>query len=111
MSAFDRIKKYLREGEKPEAIVFGAWKSYCDDPELIPEDVVGKVIKIKSLDDVKEYLSGWDIVAEYGAAEVYSLYLWTDKRVIFIVIYDGATWLESVPRRPEDIEPKVFGGY
>lgn len=111
MSAYERICEYLQDDETPEAIVFGKWQSCSDDLKCIPYNVIGKIIKIKSLDVVKKYLVKWDIVDEYGANDVYSFYLWTNKRVIFIVVYDGATWLESVPRNPEDVLPKIFGGY
>lgn len=47
----------------------------------------------------------------FGSAKGVPFLLWTAKRVYFPVVYDGAEWVESVPRNPDFNEkPRHFGG-
>lgn len=55
-------------------------------------DVVGCSISDAQLD--KEFDGGW------GGHEGAAFTLWTENRVYFPVVYDGAEWVGSVPRNP-----------
>ena len=46
----------------------------------------------------------------YGVAEGCAFTLWTDERVFFPVVYDGAEWVTSVPRNPTDEKTSHIGG-
>ena len=46
----------------------------------------------------------------YGGAEGPEVLAWTERRVYFPVVYDGAEWCESVPRNPCDEATKHVGG-
>lgn len=37
----------------------------------------------------------------YGSAEGPEILVWTEQRVYFAVVYDGAEWLDSAPRHPQ----------
>ena len=47
----------------------------------------------------------------YGAPEGGHFTLWTDKRVYFPVVYDGAEWVESVSRHPDGQPTEHVGGW
>jgi hypothetical protein len=51
-----------------------------------------------------EYNSG------YGAPCCHAIYAWTISQAIFVVQYDGSTWLTSVPRNPVPCHPNMPGG-
>lgn len=38
--------------------------------------------------------------SDYGSSAGPAVLIWTEERVYFPVVYDGAEWLESVPRNP-----------
>lgn len=46
----------------------------------------------------------------YGGAEGMPFTLWTEERVYFPVVYDGAEWVASVPRNPCDEATDHVGG-
>lgn len=46
----------------------------------------------------------------YGGSEGVPFTLWTHGRVYFPVVYDGAEWVESVPRHPCDEATPHLGG-
>lgn len=37
----------------------------------------------------------------YGGSEGPSVLIWTEQRVYFPVVYDGAEWMGSAPRNPQ----------
>ena len=37
----------------------------------------------------------------YGSQDCHSVHIWTPTRVIYVQEYDGATWLDTLPRNPE----------
>ncbi|HET7406003.1 MAG TPA: hypothetical protein VFJ21_02550 [Mycobacteriales bacterium] len=46
----------------------------------------------------------------YGLAEGQPVLIWTEQRVYFPVVYDGAEWLGSAPRNPtREGQPHVGG--
>lgn len=46
----------------------------------------------------------------YGHAQGPPVLAWTETRVYFPVVYDGAEWLDSVPRNPRDTGQPHVGG-
>lgn len=46
----------------------------------------------------------------YGVAEGIPFTLWTNLRVYLPVQYDGAEWVDSVPRNPCDVKTGHLGG-
>jgi len=48
--------------------------------------------------------------AGYGSSEGPDVLAWTETRVYFPVVYDGAEWMESAPRNPQvEGQPHVGG--
>jgi hypothetical protein len=45
----------------------------------------------------------------YGGSDCHPVYIWTATRVLFVVEYDGATSMASVPRCPTVCEPEMNG--
>ena len=48
--------------------------------------------------------------SEYGGTEGCAFTLWTANRVYFPVCYDGAEWVNSVPRNPCEEASNHCGG-
>ena len=46
----------------------------------------------------------------YGGSEGKPFTIWTHNRVYFPVVYDGAEWVDSVPRNPRGEITKHCGG-
>lgn len=47
----------------------------------------------------------------YGISEGPNILIWTEERVYFPVVYDGAEWMGSAPRNPApEGQPHVGGG-
>lgn len=46
----------------------------------------------------------------YGTSCGTPFTLWTQERVYFPVVYDGAEWVESVSRNPDGIATEHVGG-
>jgi hypothetical protein len=51
-----------------------------------------------------------EFYSDHGGTEGTPFTLWTEKRVYFPVVYDGAEWVGSVPRNPCDEATKHLGG-
>ena len=110
MSASNNLRDYLDVGETVEAIVFGAWGwGGFEEPEPshVPVEKRGVVL---SWAEAEPLLHGWEFDGGYGAPECYAVYIWTNRRVIWVTQYDGATGLDSAPRNPVDIVPGMPGG-
>lgn len=48
--------------------------------------------------------------AGYGLGEGPDILIWTEHRVYFPVVYDGAEWLGSAPRNPTTSGQRHVGG-
>lgn len=111
MNAYLEILDYLEEGEVVEAITLGEDLTrlfpYSNSETMNRGYVKGKVY---SFEQAKEFMLDWEIAGGYGGEEVIYFYAWTNKRVLFIGCYDGATWLTSVPRNPTQCFPHSVGG-
>ena len=121
MSAYTDIMKVMQDDEKIEGIVFGPWgwgdapdegeeweQGYGEpNPPLVPFSERGKVL---TLEEATPYMEGWEFNGGFGAPECYATYIWTNKRVLWVTQYDGATALDAVPRHPEKTMPDMSGG-
>lgn len=46
----------------------------------------------------------------HGAPDCMAIYAWTESQVLYVVQYDGATGVESLPRHPMLCVPEMPGG-
>lgn len=46
----------------------------------------------------------------YGGSEGPAVLIWTEERVYFPVVYDGAEWMGSAPRNPQPEGQSHVGG-
>lgn len=121
LSAYQELLDELRPDETVEAIVFGAWGT-CLPPEGDEawelEDVFGepgpsppvpldKRGVLLTLDEARPFMEGWSFL--YGYNQAYATTIWTNHRILFVVEYDGTTWLDSVPLVPAAGLPKMYG--
>ena len=103
LNAYDELMEELEGGEIVDGIVFGNYgnSGYGEpEPNPVPEELKGKLLKPE---EAKPYMDGWSFYSDVGAVECYATYIWTNKRVMWITQYDGATNLDSMPRNPCDI--------
>jgi hypothetical protein len=112
MSAYDELIEALQPGEQVEAVLFGHWDDSDWDespvePGGVPREMRGVLL---TLEQARPLMQSWNIRGGYGCAECYALNVWTDRRVLFITQYDGATTLDYVPRNPTACIPAIFGG-
>jgi hypothetical protein len=106
-NAYAELIEFLEDGETVESIVFGefGWgDNYAEPhPYPVPETLQCTML---TLEDAKPLMEGWQFDGGFGAPECYPVYVWTNKRVIFVSEYDGSTHLNSVPRNPEACDPQ-----
>ena len=107
--AAQEVMNCMEKGERPESIVFGnyGWGGYGEIEALIPEDKKGKVLSWK---EGKQFMKGWSFNGGFGSPSCYAVYIWTNKRVLWVTQYDGSTSLCSAPRNPTDEMPVMPGG-
>lgn len=108
-NAFDDLLEYLEPREEIEAVVFGpyGWNGYCEEGKFVPDKKKGVVL---TADEAAPFMKGWSFDGDFGAPSCYAVYVWTNKRVIWVTQYDGATWLSSAPRNPTACMPEMPGG-
>lgn len=108
MNAYEELLDSLMDGEHIEKIILSDPKdSYGMEEYHIPASFTNVPL---TLEEARPYLYGWQIAGGYGGEEVIPLYVWTNKRVLFIGSYDGSTWLAGIPRNPSDCKPYTIGG-
>jgi hypothetical protein len=97
----------VADGEPIQAIVIGYWGQYSEyKAHSVPKEIEGVVI---SLDMAKPYLN-YEYDYGFGSPEGHAITAWTATKVIFVSTYDGATWVEYVPRNPVNHMPTMPGG-
>ena len=109
-NAYTDLLGFLEEGELVEAIVFGpwGWNGYEEpDPVPVPHELFDEPLK---LEDAKQYMRGWSFYSGFGSPQSYAVYIWTNRRIIWVTQYDGSTRLDSAPRNPIKIRPYMPGG-
>lgn len=82
------------------------WKRMLDDAFEDRQDSWDNV-ELNTLTDEQLNLN---FDAGYGAIEGPPFTLWTHKYVYFPLCYDGAEWVGSVPRNPENSPTFHLGG-
>lgn len=110
MNAVKDVVKELKEGEEVESVVFGAWgwQGYGEPkPPPVPVEKQGVILPWS---EAKLLMEGWSFNGGFGAPQCYAVNIWTNWRVLYVVQYDGATGLESVPRNPVEGSPSMPGG-
>jgi len=105
--AWGELNDYLLEDETVEGIVFGDWGGWVtkETEALVP---LSQRYKVLSLEEAEPMMFGWSFYGGFGSPDCFPSVVWTDKRVISVVEYDGATGLSSFPRNPINHEP-FFG--
>lgn len=121
MSAYDELIAFLEEGETVDAVVFGPWgwgsapasggeweADYGEpDPPPVPFERRGQPM---TLEEAAPMMESWRFYGGFGAPECYAVYVWTNRRVIWVTQYDGATSLNAAPRHPTPVMPDMPGG-
>jgi hypothetical protein len=120
-NAYADLMVFLESDEHVESIVFGPWGWGASAPDgkdwspgygeptppAVPFSLRGKPM---SLDDAECFMRTWSFDGSYGSPKCYAVYIWTDRRVIWVTQYDGSTRLSSAPRNPVAIMPDMPGG-
>lgn len=107
MNAFDKLG--LDSDEQIEAVVFGEWGwDGLSEPEPapVPESARGQIL---SYEEAYPYGEGWSFYGGYGSPECYAVNIWTNKRVLYVVQYNGSTRLAAIPRNPTPHMPEMPG--
>lgn len=112
MNAYDELMEFLEDGEAVDAVVFGDWGWGWDGcgelgKEYVPNEKRGRIL---SLEAARPLMDGWSFEGGFGAPECYAVYIWTNRRVIWVTQYDGSTRLDSAPRNPSPVMPYMPGG-
>lgn len=120
-NAWTELLEVLDEDEHIEGIVFGAWGN-GDEPDdgkpwklsrsepinpPVPLDKRGIVL---DADTAKDYMNGWRFMNDFGSSACYATYVWTNKQLISVTRYDGATCMNVMPRNPINCIPEFTGG-
>ena len=92
------------DGEPVEGVVLG-------DPQGVPKRHARRAIyhRVLSWEEARKYLEYEINPDDFGNPGVHPIWLWTPTRVIFVMCYDGAICLDSVPRNPTDGNPHLVG--
>jgi hypothetical protein len=95
-------------GEPIQSGVIGnfGWDRLYDSDSRVPQD---QKTKLLTRDELSKLLN-YEYDAGYGAPDCHAVTIWTTAHVLFIVQYDGATNVHSVPRNPVPHIPEMPGG-
>ena len=111
MTAYTDLMEALEPGEVVESLVFGAW-GWGDPPDRdgafepgfgepkpppVPVALRGRPM---SLAEAEPFMQTWTFRGGFGSPDCYAVYVWTNRRVLWVHEYDGATGLASAPRNP-----------
>ena len=85
----------------------GSIRGWTNDDE---RDIEPKYIhKLMHWKDARPLLD-YEFDSGYGGTDCHPIYAWTFSKVIVCAVYDGATWVQSVPRNPCSNAPCFIGG-
>lgn len=83
----------------------GSWRKFFEGEREFAGDISALVaVAPENIDLDREFDSG------YGSSAGEPILIWTEERVYFPVVYDGAEWLASAPRNPTDSGQEHVGG-
>lgn len=92
-------------GDEPiEAVVIGEYR--WNDYRGIDSKKVCRPITWAEARPLLDY----DYDRGFGGVECHSIYAYTATAIIFVVQYDGATYVDKMPRFPCECEPIMPGG-
>lgn len=99
-SRLESLKEWIEEhckktGETVEAFVVG-FNLRSNSAEVLEE----KYDKLLGPEDLS--------LLDFSVEGQHPVFVWTDKRVLFLIHNDGIQSLYSVPRDPVDCAPKLF---
>lgn len=84
MDAYEELMDALEDGEVVEAVCFGAGSGASlwslPPPGQIPKEM--QEIPIQ-LEDAEPLMRNWSFEGDFGSAECYAIYIWTDRRIGF----------------------------
>ena len=120
-TAWSELVSEMQEGERVEAIVFGAWGwgsapgdgnawelGYGEpEPPPVPFEKRGIIL---TADEARPMMQTWVFSGGYGAPACYAVRVWTNKRIMWVTQYDGSTGLDSTERNPIAHIPDMPGG-
>lgn len=79
--------------EHVESVSIGCWAGYTKHEKHLD----GKLL---SWEEAKPILDYEYEPFSYGRGKCHSIYIWTEKRIIFVVSFDGYIMIKSIPRNP-----------
>jgi len=96
-------------GSPIEAVIVGemGWPDYGNDERHEPG--LSRKGEILSWEEAAPLLD-YEYDSGYGAPDCQAVWAWTKDSVLFIVEYDGSTYISSIPRNPEEGIPSMPGG-
>ena len=83
-----------------------SWKSMISEEMTKYDDSWDNVVSCTLTEE--ELCKSFD--DDFGGQEGKPFTLWTETRVYFPAVYDGAEWVESVPRDPDGNPTEHVGG-
>ena len=105
MDAMADLKRSLFPDEEILGIVFGDWLDFSR-PKYSGAEAMRTGVLL-SVEEAGPMMRGWEF---YNSdSKCYSMYAWTQGRVLFVSEYDGSTMINSCPRNPCAMIPKVYG--
>lgn len=81
------------------------WKADIEKVMKYHGDSWGNITTIVSDGDLEEEFDGG-----FGGSQGCAFCIWTNDRVYFPAVYDGAEWVESVARNPDGKSKDHVGG-
>lgn len=105
MDAMVDLKRSLLPDEEIQGIVFGDWLDF-GKPEYSGAKAMRSGVLL-SAEEAAPMMRGWEFYD--NASECYATYAWTQGRVLFVSEYDMSTMINSCPRNPCAMIPKVYG--
>lgn len=79
------------------------------DEELLKINIAGDMYYPEMLNDAFKRLER-EFDDGFGGNEGEPFWAWTKTKVYFCTVYDGAEWIDSIPRNPQFGEPTHIGG-
>ena len=105
MDAMVDLKRSLFPDEEISGIVFGDWLDF-GRPEYRGAEAMRTGVLL-SAEEAGPMMRCWEFYD--NSLKCYGMYAWTQGRVFFVSEYDGSTMINSCPRNPCAMIPKVYG--
>lgn len=99
------LKSAMFPDEEILGIAFGDWLSFRKPRH--PNANAMRTGVLMNPEEAKPIMQGWEFYD--SALKCYSIYAWTQRRVLFVSEYDMSTTISSCPRDPCAMIPRVYG--